>query len=357
MANTIKIKAAKATKAQLNSFARQALNGTLPDMPTAWECLNCGGTGKGAERSEITPVFKTELTVDDSDNVVSSEVFIGKFTPGKITTPACSCWHFGYVKFETFMDTGKAQFTIIAKGNGKLPFYAFSILPGFTCPGAGDCLVIKLTAGTKDGWCYSFKAWRYPAAFFRQLQNTILIDSTAGRQQIMDAFHKLPQGADYRHLVDGDFRDLGHMSFAFRMLMSRPDVKAYGYSKSWPLFLEWAASGKPFPSNYVLNLSGGSKYGEEMANEMRQLVNADGLPVVRDSFLALPVSHKMPAGGKLNADWRAWAQELRATAAAAGMPNVWPCPGKCGDCAGGKGVNVHACGSLNFNMPVIIGIH
>jgi hypothetical protein len=94
-----------------------------------------------------------------------------------------------------------------------------------------------------------------------------------------------------------------------------------------------------------------------MSDAMRQLVNVDGLPVVRDSFLALPVSHKMPTGGKLNADWRAWAAELRATAAAAGMPKVWICPGKCGDCAGGVGVNIHACGSQAFKMPVIIGIH
>ena len=85
MANTIKIKATKATKAQLNSFARQALNGTLPDMPTAWECAKCGGTGHNPK-----------------------------------TGKGCSCWHAGYVKFAEFMNTGKAQFTIIAKGNGKL---------------------------------------------------------------------------------------------------------------------------------------------------------------------------------------------------------------------------------------------
>ena len=328
------IKATKATKAQLNSFARQALNGTLPDMPAAWECAKCNGTGHNP-------------------------------TTGK----GCSCWHVGYAKFAEFMADGQARFTIISQGNGKLPFWALSILPGFTCPGAGDCLVIKLAAAvsryeaksndgtTKDGWCYSFKAWRYPAAFFRQLQNTVLMDTTAGRQQIMAEFHKLPAGATYRHLVDGDFRDAGHMSFFFRMLMSRPDVQAYGYSKSWPLFLDWAASGKPIPGNYVLNLSGGSKYGDDMADAMRQLVNVDGLPVVRDSFLALPVSHKMPAGGKLNTDWQAWAAEIRQTAAAAGMGKVWVCPGKCGDCAGGVGVNVHACGSLKYRMPVIIGIH
>ena len=173
----------------------------------------------------------------------------------------------------------------------------------------------------------------------------------------MAAFMSLPHGATYRHLVDGDIRDSGHMSVFFRMLMSRPDVNAYGYSKSWPLFLAWAEAGKPIPSNYVLNLSGGSKYGEDMADKMRQLINVDGLPVVRDSFLALPASHKMPKGGKLDAKWQIWAAELRQTAKAAGMDKVWICPGKCGDCAGGNGVNVHACGSLRFNMPVIIGIH
>lgn len=48
------------------------------------------------------------------------------------------------------------------KGNTKLPFATFSTLPIVTCPGAGECA----------DWCYSFTAWRYPAAFARQLQNT-----------------------------------------------------------------------------------------------------------------------------------------------------------------------------------------
>jgi hypothetical protein len=49
-------------------------------------------------------------------------------------------------------------------GNIKLPFAAFSTLPQVTCGGAGDCLK----------WCYSFKSWRYPAPYFRQLVNTLL---------------------------------------------------------------------------------------------------------------------------------------------------------------------------------------
>ena len=72
-------------------------------------------------------------------------------------------WMDNWIKFEEFLYTGIPQFKIFTKGNGKLPFYSFSSLPGVTCPGAGDCLK----------FCYSFRSWRYPAAFFRQIQNTI----------------------------------------------------------------------------------------------------------------------------------------------------------------------------------------
>ena len=60
---------------------------------------------------------------------------------------------------------GKLPHKTFIKGNGKLPFLSFSTLPAVTCPGAGDCLV----------YCYSYKAWRQPAAFFRQVQNTLLM--------------------------------------------------------------------------------------------------------------------------------------------------------------------------------------
>ncbi len=43
--------------------------------------------------------------------------------------------------------TKQPRSVFILKGNSKLPFAAFSTLPGITCPGAGECLE----------WCYSFK--------------------------------------------------------------------------------------------------------------------------------------------------------------------------------------------------------
>lgn len=61
---------------------------------------------------------------------------------------------------------GKAPFSVWnVDGNNKLPFASFSVLPIVTCPGASECIT----------YCYSLKAWRYPASFFRQVQNTLLL--------------------------------------------------------------------------------------------------------------------------------------------------------------------------------------
>ena len=262
-----------------------------------------------------------------------------------------STWERDYRKFQVFLSTGIPQWTIFAKGNGKLPFYAWSVLPGFTCPGAGECLVLKLGLGG-HGWCYSFKAWRYASPFFRQLQNTILLRTEWGRRLIIKAWDKLPIGVDFRLLVDGDITDAIEMRFYWELLVRRPDIRVYGYSKSWPVFLEWDKLGRSFPPNYLLNLSSGSKYGPAMEAQMRELLNVDGLPIVRDSFLALPVSRKMP--DYKTPEFQTWAAELRRTAKMQGLGKVWVCPGKCGDCTP-KG---HACGLRSFaGIPVVIGVH
>jgi len=74
---------------------------------------------------------------------------------------------------------------LAAQGNKKLPFVAYSELPMATCPGAGACGVrldyyepVARQPGQKDvkrkkGWCYSFKAFRYPDGFARMFLNTL----------------------------------------------------------------------------------------------------------------------------------------------------------------------------------------
>ena len=74
-----------------------------------------------------------------------------------------------------FLPLGTEITVLSVNGNSKLPYIAYSELPMSTCPGAGACGVTKKDAssGSVVGWCYSFKAWRYPGAFKRQWLNTL----------------------------------------------------------------------------------------------------------------------------------------------------------------------------------------
>ena len=115
-------------------------------------------------------------------------------------------------------------FAIISKnGNSKLPFYCFSSLPIYSCPGMGIC----------ETYCYSLKAWRYPAAFFRQIQNFILM--RFDKESIIKSFNSIKKNASFRLYVDGDFSSQSDCVFWFNLLKTRADIQTYGYSKSWDI--------------------------------------------------------------------------------------------------------------------------
>jgi hypothetical protein len=252
-------------------------------------------------------------------------------------------WGENIEKMLAFLSDRKPRFSIFAKGNGKLPFAAFSVLPLVSCPGSGAC----------KNWCYSLKAWRYPAAFFRQLQNLILLMSPEGRKTVAEAWNKLRKGAHVRLYVDGDIHSLEILEYWQNLCRQRSDLQVYGYSKSWGIFLrfdgEWA-------SNYTLNLSSGSKF----VNSPKVKEQISALPIVRGEFVAVPVASKAPkrnlkTGQPLNpAAWQSHRLEVLAAAKKLGMGKVFVCPGLCGFCANGK----HACGNRAFNgIPIVIGIH
>ena len=228
---------------------------------------------------------------------------------------------------------GRPPFSVLAKDNSKIPFWCFSALPFVTCPGMGACAK----------FCYSTKAWRYPASFFRQLQNTILL-----REQpnvIAAAFHRLPIGSDFRLYVDGDFGDMATMSFWFTLLAERPDVRCYGYSKSWLLFLAYNRVNS-FPLNYKLNLSSGSRYSPAIKAEMEKL------SIVRGDFIAVNGASVKLAKDRSN--WAQHAKSVRERALELGLGRVFVCPGKCGNCTS-RG---HACGLDNFKgIPIAIAVH
>jgi hypothetical protein len=225
-------------------------------------------------------------------------------------------------------------FQIFANGNSKLPFVAFSAAPIVTCPGAGEC----------ENWCYSFRAWRGPAAFFRQILNTLLIVHQS--DVISKAFQALPEGIALRLYVDGDFDSLDTARFWFRLLKSRPDIQAYGYSKSWDILLSVPVD--ELPANYRLNLSSGGNGSEAQREALR------ALPITRGEFLALPIDiPKMSNDVKYSSPVYKTALREAWKSANPDRP-TFLCPGKCGSCTKKE----HACGSERFNnVPILIGIH
>lgn len=226
------------------------------------------------------------------------------------------------------------------KGNTKLPFANFSTLPDHTCPGAGECL----------NWCYSFTAWRYPTAWSRQVQNTLLLKF---RPDIVSyKFKVLPADIVLRLYVDGDFESVERVGFWMELLRSRPDIKGYGYSKSWDELVTWGQTNE-WPANYQLNLSSGGRVRNVSPGQV------SSLPVVRGPFIALSVKgyYKPKKRGKVGFeryDDPEYHRAVREAAKAEGLTKVFSCPGKCGECAGGK----HACGSELFkDVTIVNGVH
>lgn len=227
---------------------------------------------------------------------------------------------------------GRTPYTVFVKGNSKLPFHAFSALPVVACPGAGECVT----------WCYSLRAWRTPGAFFRQLQNTILLRFAPSI--IKAAFSTLPADCTLRLYVDGDFDSSSTLSMWMDLLRQRQDIKAYGYSKSWELLLDYTGL---WPSNYRLNVSSGSKYSDIVK---RQVL---ALPITRGEFVAVPIDiPKMSNNIKYSST--TYKTATRASAKAQGIDRAFLCPGQCGTCT----KSTHACGSELFtDIPIVIGIH
>jgi len=315
---------------------------------------------------------------------------------------------------------------IFELGNKKLPYWQFSTLAGVTCPGAGACMnkqgdiTNQKWLGNKGGmgWCYSFSAWRQPAPFFRHLNNTIMMRLPDKRHILRDLDEKTRgKPTVVRLYVDGDFDSVNAIEFWMETLRKRPNVLAYGYSKSWPQFLEYDRKiGGNWPDNYSLNLSGGSKYENVPALREKML----RLKCTRGEFIAVKMGKNLPpltlneslltpdqklvfksGGGKIPMDLsefvfkknQAYHDEVRRVAreyfAKRGMAGIgfFVCPSKCGTClfnranvkldgvklanrkAGGKtvqvqvpvfsgiGPNKHACGQRDFKAPIVIGIH
>lgn len=306
-----------------------------------------------------TPVFDRERcndlmrrcmeasTLNEAAAIILTEAELVPATvakPDKKTDKPSMGWKEYFLKLGKALAKGKAGLTIFNdKGNTKLPFTAFSALPFVTCPGMGAC----------QGFCYSVRAWRYPGGFCRQLQNTLLLKFK--RNEIAKAFRRIKLNRTFRLYVDGDFDSLTTIAFWMGLLAERPDLQAYGYSKSWALLMKYGKNHE-WPANYMLNLSSG---GRDQGVTIEDMMT---LPITRNQFVAVeiechPLKNGKPVKGNIGFaryDDPAYHTAVREAAKAAGYGKVFSCPGKCGECTT-KG---HACGSDRFRDTIIaIGVH
>jgi hypothetical protein len=228
---------------------------------------------------------------------------------------------------------------VFVKKNAKLPFWNFSTLPGVTCPGAGECL----------DWCYSFRSWRHAAPFFRQAQNTLLLRYAP--QFVREAVAALPEGAVVRLFVDGDLDSYQSVAVIMGALRARPDLRAYGYSKSWDLLAQYHAL-EGVPPNYVLNLSAGGAGQKVSLGEMMRL------PFVRGEFVGVEPDGRHARGFARyeSADYH---RDVRRVALALYPDDkVLSCPGQCGTCCKAKDGGPPACGDPALKGLVIAnGLH
>lgn len=247
-------------------------------------------------------------------------------------------WKYHAWKFLRFLESGSPEFKIFkSDGNSKLKFWTFSSLPGHDCPGAGDCL----------RYCYSFRAWRYPAAFFRQLQNSILLRH--GKATIAGEWRRIPYGKQVRLYVDGDFASASIVAYWMRLCYLRGDLKIYGYSKSWSELLAFDAStGGAWPDNYVLNVSGGSLHDLATRDRIMQL------PIARQVFDGVQIElDDLPRGFDRYKSKTYHARVREAYYRQTGH-RAFSCPGICSNCRVNSG---HACGDAKFIVPIAIGVH
>lgn len=245
-------------------------------------------------------------------------------------TPAIG-WNEALAMVSDGIETGAPRFKVITrKGNKKLRFASFSAIPVFGCPGAGACAL----------FCYSLKAWQYPGAFARQLQNSLLLRFAP--ELVAQEFRALPGHITFRLYVDGDFDSLETVDFWFGLLRERSDINVYGYSKSWDILAQ-----REFPANYWLNLSSGARVQKTSVAELLTP------PQTRGQFIAVETDYHGARGFERYRD-KGYHRAVIDAAKSQGIDRPFSCPGTCHTCT----KIGPACGIPQFKgRNIVIGIH
>jgi hypothetical protein len=251
---------------------------------------------------------------------------------------------------------------LFMKGNSKLPFWIWKILPVVTCPGRG-----KAEKNGCEKWCYSLKAWRNGLPFVTNAANTLV---ARFRPEVIWEALPLLGNSSLRVHVDGDFFMYDYLDDWMNALRRNPAINAYCYSKSWWMLNQWdRRNSGAWPKNFVINMSSGSVFEDKPA--VRKIT--ESLSCVRGDFAAvkatgLPKWKKKMTHAEYVATLDKYISRVAVAAEAKfGAGNFWVCPGDCGNCMNAEtgmqnmvenAKTEHACGSRKMDgVRIVIGMH
>jgi hypothetical protein len=126
----------------------------------------------------------------------------------------------------------------------------------------------------------------------RQCQNAFLMrHNQPAIVQALQAANDTFKGEAYdvRLYVDGDFSSANDVTFWFDTIKAFPLAKVYGYSKSFEAILAYGAS---YPTNYMLNISGGHNASADTIERVK------ALPITRGEFIAVSIGKKVKRYGQ-----------------------------------------------------------
>ena len=161
-----------------------------------------------------------------------------------------------------------AKLIAMAKRLGK-PIKSFTLPSGWTCPAAKDCLskADRETGKIKDGPDTLFRCFAASAeATYPSLRKMVwsnfellMLALKKGGNACADLICKsLPKQFDIMRVhVGGDYFSVVYLQAWIEVAKRNPDKIFYSYSKSLPMFAEFA-----LPENLVLTASRGGKYDE-----------------------------------------------------------------------------------------------
>ena len=154
------------------------------------------------------------------------------------------------------------------KGNSKLGknIFTFSIISGYTCPFAKDCLakVDRITGKLTDGPDTQFRCFSasqealFPAVRKSRWDNFEKIVNAIKNNTLVELItNSIPKKATIiRVHVAGDFYNQAYFNAWMQVARNRPDIIFYAYTKSIGYWVNQLGN---IPSNFKLNASYGGK--------------------------------------------------------------------------------------------------